>query len=675
MADSVVTLRPNGTMVAGSFAAVGAGSLHAATNDNSDSTYANPSGLGPMKLLMDDPAIPALAVIHSVRVRVRAGGGFAQQGVAWIEDLSGRSISLGSYGGAGSIQTFTLNTATSTPDGTPWTPASVTNILVGLQNNGGAPVYEVYLDVFYNQAPTVTVSAPTGTINLDGNPATVLAYSDPESDAQERYWRKTFQQSIYTSGGFDPETAAAVGGTDTGEVLSPATTVAGGATRVNGTYRDYVKVADAGSHGRYSAWAYSEYTLSIDSPDTPTITATADLANARVSLALETFDNFLSTDAADFEGGLGEWVADVNSTIVQDTTHADHGTKSMRVTSIAAGAASARVPNAAGDGYTVVAGTTYTARERAGMISGNRSAHISVRWFNAAGTVQVGQSDGSTVTISAAGFALLSVTATAPAGAALAQVIVVYTATGAGDQMLVDSTCFKRGTSTAWTRGGLSGTHTVTIERSDDAGTTWSALKRPYVLYAIGINADGSVNPAPEQIATVADYEAPPGVAVQYRAKTNGSEGSNSLVSPYSTTTTATLVIVGSWLKDPLDPTRNIPVTIEGTQLDTDTTEPQAPHWALNRADPIITAGVVRLDSIPQLTFFFPDDATWKAFKTLRESGRVLLLQTCYGDSGNEQWYLRLGQTARTSRLTVDTMRTAQPRRVTIDAQAVEAPA
>lgn len=283
MADTVTTLRPNGTASAGPWTA-SATTLHGDTSDNSDATYINLSPPGSCVLDLSTFTVPAGAIIRSVTVRVRADTVFSFVSADLI--LGGSAAPMGSASTSGSFVTYTLGTSTVAPDGHAWTQSNISALQIRLNCTSGlgVNVREVYVDVAYNQAPTATVTAPTGTSTTNSRPPVAWTYSDPEGDHQERYWVKVFSAAQYGAGGFNPETSTATWGS--GQVLSSATS-ATPAKLANGTYRAYVKVADVGSGGRWGPWAFSGFVVNVASPPAaPTLTATADTAHGRVTLDL-----------------------------------------------------------------------------------------------------------------------------------------------------------------------------------------------------------------------------------------------------------------------------------------------------------------------------------------------------------------------------------------------------
>jgi hypothetical protein len=185
-------------------------------------------------------------------------------------------------------------------DGQAWQASDVSagDIVIGVQMSRSdtsaatVRVYEMYLDVLYNEAPVATpASAFTASTS---RPTVTWTYSDPESDVQERYRVKIFDATTASAGGFNPSTSSGAIA-DSGEVYSNVTSWACNVDLTNGVvYRAFVFVADAGSSGRYgivSAATYQQITVTLTPPNAPIIVATADNTNGRIQLALSAVNN------------------------------------------------------------------------------------------------------------------------------------------------------------------------------------------------------------------------------------------------------------------------------------------------------------------------------------------------------------------------------------------------
>lgn len=295
MSDTLVTLRPNATAGGGGWTVTGAASAHAATSDDSDASYVDASTATPGSAVTLDFAtatVPSLAVIHSVTPRVRASQATGTE--SYVAQLANPGIA-DVLRPTSTITTYTGVARTKNNSGGAWTQTDINGARLQIRSTGGSNnpddlrVYEAYLDVRYNQAPVATVTGPTGAPGTSRPPVT-WTYSDPEGDAEERYRVKIFSAAQYGAGGFNPETSTATW--DSGAILLAALTATPTTDLVNGvTYKAYVKVADVGSSGRYGSWDDgSAFTVTLSPPATPTLDATADNTNARISLAVTNND-------------------------------------------------------------------------------------------------------------------------------------------------------------------------------------------------------------------------------------------------------------------------------------------------------------------------------------------------------------------------------------------------
>lgn len=290
MADTVAVLRPNGSTPSGTTAiGGGAASLHAAMADDLDATYAQTAGGAFIYLDMTTVTIPALAIIKSVTPRVRAGHPVVNNsGVRFSVNLGSNTSPANQpmAATAGVIYSFTGASLSTRPGGGAWTQADIDAVRLMVDTmyvSYTGNWYEGYLDVAYNQAPVATPTAPSGAVTTTSQPTVTWTYSDPEADAQERYRVKVFTAAQYGAGGFDPETSTPTW--DSGEVFSAATSAQTGPLANSTTFRAYVKVADAGSSGRYGAWSFVGFNIAVTAPPQPTLIATVDNTLARVSLA------------------------------------------------------------------------------------------------------------------------------------------------------------------------------------------------------------------------------------------------------------------------------------------------------------------------------------------------------------------------------------------------------
>lgn len=517
-------------------------------------------------------------------------------------------------------------------------------------------IYDIWFEIEGNDWPTATVTAPTGTIypGVSG-PKVTFTYSDlaAESDPMLQYQIKIFSAAQYGAGGFSPDTSASTWDSGivqqyaaAGSSLSIQTT----ANLVSGTtYKAYVLVwQTVDSRVSSSGWAIGPtFVESILAPAQPTLTATADDANRRITLAFQGRDNILSRNNSSFETSVAGWANIANATLSRVTTQFLDGIAAMQLSSIAAGNMSAIAPTGT-SGCPVIVGATYTALASFKSAASVRSCRVDINWYNAAGA-SIGGTAGTAGNDATGAWTQLSNTAVAPANAAFAAVSVVVLATGGAAELhWVDQVDIGPGSSTAWTSGGL--IVNAYFEKSVDGGTTWTAVRGGS---AIGVTANDA--PDNSQIVTIYDYEALPAQSTQYRARgvqelagsvSFGTADTGAVYSPYSATATATSnpstgsPATGWLMKDPLDPTQNQAIDLRMDSFDTDIKEEQAVYMPIGRSKPIVVADVVRgedgtlkveCDSLAKAT----------AWEAIRNKQHTLLLQRVYTDPKN--WYIRLG--------------------------------
>jgi hypothetical protein len=321
---ATVTLRPDGTFYNSGWTVTSAASAHAAVNDDSDSSYV--SGAAGAWLLVFDLGpltLPAYAQIRSVAVRVRRRGNSSARldvGLQYLPRAGGYQSLVLSAGEkpSSTIATKTYGSLVSAPGGAAWDNSVVVpNLQVALgANDTNIRVHEVYVDVDYDQAPTCVVTAPVGTVTGTQVPAVEFSYNDTEGASLERVQAKVFTAAQHAAAGFGPDTSSAFW--DSGSVLTSAQSVAVGVPLPPGDYHVYVRVADAGSGGRYGPWASADFTMGGDLPATPTLTVASDSTARSNTLTVVQRDNLLAAGQASTATAAGEgdgWYPDDNTTL------------------------------------------------------------------------------------------------------------------------------------------------------------------------------------------------------------------------------------------------------------------------------------------------------------------------------------------------------------------------
>ena len=125
--------------------------------------------------------------------------------------------------------------------------------------------------------------------------------------------------------------------------------------------------------------------------------------------------------------------------------------------------------------------------------------------FTSAGAT-ISTTFGTAVSATSSAFVSASATVLAPPTATHAQVFVKITSAGSGEVFYVDKIAFHSGDTAVFSRVGFS-SFQFDVERSDDGGTTYTALR------------NSPVTASSTQIAEIDDYEIPLETTVTYRAK------------------------------------------------------------------------------------------------------------------------------------------------------------
>jgi hypothetical protein len=350
-------------------------------------------------------------------------------------------------------------------------------------------------------APTLMVTAPTGT-QVTQTP-TVIWATTPQAGVGES---QTAYRVVVESGGYGTTPGSGVAQYDSGVTASSAQSLLIPVVLPNTTtYRAFVQTTVTG--GQVSGWAFTTFTVSLNAPATPTITAYYDTAQQRVVIAVQGRDNLLSTNQASLETDTTGWAAGANTTIARSTAQAADGVASLSLTATAAGTVSATTPTGTA-GLPVVAGGTYTALAAFRAATAARACTVALSWYDASGAA-LSTLTGSAANDTTTGFTQATYTGKAPAGAAFAAIVVTVAAAAAAEVHYADTLSVAPGTSTTWTRGGLAGAGIALIQRAI-AGVLTT------VRGAAAVALTG-----PSQASVVYDYELTPLATASYSATVN----------------------------------------------------------------------------------------------------------------------------------------------------------
>ena len=513
-------LRPNANWNnAGSFTiSGGSASVHAALADSSDSTYITRTSTTVPASYEAEFGTQTLAATEKVAyVNLRAKAtigttGSIELSLGVITDRNGRTVSYSvPFSKANTLALTTLDTAlklTTAPNGEAWSQTLIDNLVVKFADNAivsadRAGLYELFVDVVTTTQPTVTVTAPTGTITDTTFPSVVWTYADADGDPQNAYEIKVFDSATYGGASFDEDTSTPT--VTTGIVTSSNDGQTLEADLADGTtYRAYVRVAQLVNGSNYfSDWAYSQFTIDVDAPSTPLITASYDNNIEAVTVTVFGRTNVLSANQASLETNTTGWIAVTNSSIARSTAQFSDGSASLEITATASGDATASTTTATK--FAVTANQEFSAIANFKAGSTTRDCAVGIRYLTSAGAT-ISTTFGTAVSATSSAFVTASATVLAPPTATHAQVFVKVISASASGVHYVDKIAFHSGDEPVFTRGGFS-EFKFDVERSVDGGTIFTAIR----------NSPVTANTS--QIAQIDDYEVPLDKTIQYRAK------------------------------------------------------------------------------------------------------------------------------------------------------------
>lgn len=517
-------------------------------------------------------------------------------------------------------------------------------------------------------APVANVLQPTGTPAVS-RPTVTWEYSQAQGYQQLRYRVAVYTAAVYGLGGFAPfDTTGAYPAHWTQDWVTSSiawSAVIGNDVVSGTTYKAYVQVETEG--GLQSAvGATAAWTPSLTLPASPTITAVADNALGAYKIDVTAQLNLISNAGSSFEDGtVGEWLELIGCTLAASTDFASHGTRSLKVTSRSATYAfmdttyttytahqtalatytatiavlqeanSMRIQTTPGNAGTIAVsvGAVYSAVAQVRKATGSANAVMRIAWYTAAGAF-ISYSSTATVSANATGWTTLALNSqTAPATAAFAALEVQFVVAAINEVFYIDQIAFANAANAVWAPG--SGTSaSFIIERSDDNGVTWAPIQG-YSRYGAGASHH------PVQ-ALISDYDrtAKQGWPnfPQYRAYTVTSGGVVSAVG--QVTAGAYLLGTSWWLRDPLEPTRDMKIAQMEFAGKFDVAAEQ--FMAEGRTEAVvITANTPMSDQFDVSIWIQTDDDFDKVVRLIK-SKRTLFVQ---GGTHGLGWYIRFAGT------------------------------
>lgn len=286
---------------ASNFTITGGANAHTVLSDNSDASYVQKSnsvtGTATLQVGFGTTTIGANEQVRRVRLvsRVRTDNANGRMDLMLGTRVGGLTYFYTGYavrGSTGGVATAVTGAwFTASPDGASWDQSRIDGLRAQVieykDTTDRGYVYEFDIDVDKATRPTVSVSAPTGTITTTSTPDVEWAYTDPDAaDPQAFYEVRVFTSAQYGAGGFNAETSTATW--ESGQVASSEAGVAIGELLLSGTYRAYVRVAKSvNGQPFWSTFQYSQFTLTLTPPPTVTVSAAWSASEGKATLTLQ----------------------------------------------------------------------------------------------------------------------------------------------------------------------------------------------------------------------------------------------------------------------------------------------------------------------------------------------------------------------------------------------------
>ncbi len=495
-------------------------SLTSAWNNDDDAKYAScPSNRGRAAVRfpvdISSSNIPDGAVITSVTIMIRVRKTVSDSKSVTVNVLStentARYTSRTLYPTT-SFANYEVGTYTTDPVGKAWDKDRLNKLAIqvfsySVPPNDGVRVAKLYAVINYKDRPTVTVTAPTGTVNSP-SPSVSWTYSQTDGDLQKSAEYKVFTAAQVGLTTFNPETTtAAYSGSVTGDV----TTFTLPTALTPDAYYLYVRVTS--TFDSKSAWNSRSFTVSGAAPGVPgggvggigvgggggfeSVIADSETSNA--FLTLRDGSNLLSVQQASFEtSGDSLGYTATNCTLSYDTTEFYQGVGSMKMSSTASG------DMAATSSYLEVApNTAMTARAQIKAAVSARTVYIHILYYDEEFTYLPAYTASAFITDADDTYTEVVVNGTSPEAedtTVYAQVQIQVIATGgAAEVHNVDAVGLMYGTDSEWSHGGHMSRNILSSVASDgddpapssepwEAGNAASTVSR---VTSSGVGAEG----------------------------------------------------------------------------------------------------------------------------------------------------------------------------------------
>lgn len=168
------------------------------------------------------------------------------------------------------------------------------------------------MHIYYKSAPKVAnlYIAPRDVVTFSTGEDFSIGweYSDFDEDPQNGWQVRIFDELTYQANDFSPDTSTPIwsnsGNDDSTQTLIDTTI----GFQDNTTYYAYVRVSKSFQSGYwYGDWAVKSFLVDPAQPQTPMMALYADGTNAVNHLIVQSSDNLLSRNNADFVSGIGNW--------------------------------------------------------------------------------------------------------------------------------------------------------------------------------------------------------------------------------------------------------------------------------------------------------------------------------------------------------------------------------